>query len=156
MDSIKKISLLLLTVFYLFLSTGVTLLKTHCVCSDSTRISLYTEAESCNEALREHTCCADVVTCESCDPSHEHHTCGCDSPIVTYLKLTDHFGEDSELQYPLAKQLVLICFPEVESLQTVAFSPEPTVYPENSPPENPLYGRNLINFLHQRKIALFV
>lgn len=156
MDSIKKISLFLLTVFYLFLSTGVTLLKTHCLCSGSIRISLYTEAESCNDAVSDHTCCGEENLSESSNDSSEHHSCGCEAPVVTYLKLTNHFGEDSELEYPLAKQLILMYFPEVESLQTVAFSPEPTVYPENSPPENPLFGRNLINFLHQRKIALFV
>jgi hypothetical protein len=155
-ESIKKISLFLLTVFYLFLSTGVTLLKTHCLCSDSTRISLYTETKSCNDAIPEHTCCEEVNSCESCNAGHDHHTCGCDSPVVTYLKLTDHFGEDSELEYPLAKQLTLMYFSEVKSLKTIAFSSEPTIYPDNSPPENPLYGRNLINFLHQRKIALFV
>ena len=153
MQYYKRILTFIFTVFYLFLSTGVTLLETHCVCSDSTSISLYTTSESCNEIISDHTCCDGENTCTEYFVGNETHSCGCNEPIVTYLKLTNHFGEDSVLEYPIVQKLCVVYSPETVSFRVI-ISPESSVYPDYLPPENPLFGRFLITFLSQRKIAL--
>ena len=100
--------------------SGVTLLETHCVCSDSTSISLYTTSESCNEIIPDHSCCESENTCNEYFVSHnKHHSCGCNEPIVTYLKLTNHVGEGSYLEYPKSQQLYLVHFPEAESFRII-------------------------------------
>lgn len=154
MNACKHFLVIILTVFYLFLTTGVTLLSTHCLCSDSMNISLYTESESCFDAIPGHICCEDTNSCNDCDLNYEHHSCCCGEPIITYLKLTNHLNEDSNLEYPMGKQLYLSHFPKTTSFQLIVASSEVLVYPEYSPPESLLYGRFLITFLNQRKIAL--
>jgi hypothetical protein len=130
------------------------LLQTHCACSGDMSISLYPEVETYNEFIPDHDCCGHEITDENFNIGHALHSCGCGEPLFTYLKLTNHPGEDSELEYSRSEQLNLAYFPEVSSLQLIAFLPESSVYPEYSPPANPLYGRFLITFLNQRKIAL--
>lgn len=157
MDSIKKILIFLLAVFYLFLSTGVTLLETHCLCSNSTNVSLFVESDTFYDAVAVHSCCSNEEETASSEPvEHFMHSCGCGLPIVTYLKLTDHFSEDSTFEYTLVKQL---CFDE--SYDLLSFSPpvlsEKTLtYQNYSSPENHFFGRYLLNFINQRKIGTLV
>ena len=155
MNSFKHILLFVFTVFYLFLSTVITLFETHCVCSGSNSVSLFVASETCNEIIPDHDCCREVQknTCENCQIAHLHHSCGCNEPIVTYLKLTNHLGEGSALEYPIVQKLCVVYSPETASFRVI-ISPESSVYPDYSPPENLLYGRFLITFLNQRKIAL--
>lgn len=156
MNSLRQILFILLAVVYLFLSTGVVLFKTHCVCTGNNSVSLFAASESCNDIISDHNCCGDEkTTCENCQKDHQPHSCGCDEPIVTFLKLTDHFNEGSDLEYPFSKQLTLICFFDTESIQVVDTSISIEVFPYYSPPQKVLFGRFLINFLNQRKIALF-
>lgn len=154
MESLKKILVFLIAGFYLFLSTGVTLLQTHCLCSDSTSISLYAASESCTERISDHDSCEENSNCADSSTASGHDDCGCDAPVVTYLKLTNHLGDGSNLEYPLEKHLSLIPCSEIEFLRINVLPSLPIVYPDYSPPENPLYGRYLISFLNQRKIAL--
>lgn len=147
--------MLLLAVFYLLLSTGVVLFQTHCACSDSTRISMYTEPGVCiDDVVAGESCCSqaelgdkknDIQTCKSCN---------CDAPTITYLKLTDHSGVDSGLEYPFAQQLFLVNFPEAVLRQIIDTSNSPEVFPDYSPPQNYPHGRFLLNFINQRKIDL--
>jgi hypothetical protein len=150
----KKILLFFIAGLYLFLSTGVTLLQTHCLCSDSTRISLYADSESCMEAVAGQDCCEQDSQCSDNQTDHEHPFCGCEEPIVTYLKLSNHLGDGSALEYPTGKLICLDHLPKEKLLQKIVFLPEPIKYSEYSPPENERYGRVLITFLSQRKIAL--
>ena len=154
MNPIKKILLFVIAVVYLFLSTGVTLLQTHCLCSDSTRISLYAASESCNEIISDDGYCDEENKCQDIPTGHKDHSCGCDEPIVTYLKLTNHPDEGSNLEYSIGQQLTLVHFREALTLQLSVFSTGSTIYPDYYPPEDPLFGRFLIAFLNQRKIAL--
>lgn len=156
MNSFKHLLVFIFSVFYLFLSTGVTLFRTHCECSGSNSVSLFVASETCNEIIPDHDCCSEEqITHENCQIDHLHHDCGCTEPIITYLKLTNHFGEDSNLEYPIAKQFSLVHFAQAELIQIIDTSANPQVFPNYSPPENLLYGRFLITFLNQRKIALF-
>jgi len=156
-ESIKKILFFLLAVYYLFLSTGVTLLETHCLCSNSTNVSLFVESDTCNDAVSSHSCCSNEEESSVSEPIDQfQHSCGCDSPIVTYLKLTDHFGEDSSFEYTFVKQL---CFDQSFDLLTlshIVLSKEIRSYQNYSSPGNHLYGRDLLNFINQRKIAPLV
>lgn len=154
MKSWNKILLFVTAIVYLFLSTGVTLLQTHCLCSDSTRISLYAASESCDTENSDHGCCEEEKNHQESPVNQKHPFCGCDEPIVTYLKLTNHLDKGSNFEYPIGKQLSLVQCSESKLLQIINSTSLPIVYPEYSPPENPLYGRFLISFLHQRKIAL--
>ena len=154
MESLKKILLFFIAGLYLFLSTGVILLQTHCLCSDSTRISLYADSESCEEMVSDHGCCECENSCNDPNTSPKHDSCGCDKPIVTYLKLTNHLADGSNLEYSINKPLFLVHYKEASSLKPVVFSLGSTGYPDYSPPENTHYGRYLITLLHQRKIAL--
>lgn len=153
-DSMKKIVIVFLAVVYLFLSTGVTLYQTLCDCVGGVSVSLFVESETCDEILPDHHCAADENACAQCDVGHVHGSCGCDSPRVNYLKLTDHFGVNSNLVPPLSEPYFLIgsCEPGILNLQP--FQAKSPVFLDYSPPENPFFGRNLINFINQRKIAL--
>ena len=153
-ESLKKILLFLIAVIYLFLSTGVTMLQTHCLCSDSTSISFYSASGSCNESVSDHSCCEDEIYHNSIYTGHKVHDCGCDKPIVTYLKLTNHLDDNSELQYTAGKTLSLSQCMVTTLHKVINTAPDPIKYPDYSPPENSLYGRSLIAFLNQRKIAL--
>lgn len=154
MESLKKILVFFIAGLYLFLSTGVTLLQTHCLCSDSTRISLYADPESCLETSPGQDCCEHGSQCDDNQADHKHPFCGCEKPIVTYLKLTNPLNDGSALEYPIGKLICLDQFPHEKFLQKVILLPEPIKYSDYSPPENPRYGRYLISFLSQRKIAL--
>lgn len=154
MNPFRKILVFVIAVVYLFLSTGITLLKTHCLCSGSTRISLYVDSESCEEIVSDHGCCEQEKHCDDSAAGEQNHSCGCDEPIVTYLKLTSHLADGSNLEYPNNKPLFLVHYKEASILKPVVFSIGSTGYPEYSPPENTPYGRYLITLLHQLKIAL--
>lgn len=154
MNSFSKILIFALSGFYLFLSTGVMLFQTHCLCSDTSRISLYAAADSCTEIFPDQNCCGENDACGRIYLSEESHSCGCEDPQATYLKLAIHVGEDSHLEYPFVKQFLLANVPEIESGLDVVSSEEPVTHPYYSPPENQYFGRYLINFLNQRKIAL--
>lgn len=145
---------LIVTVLYFFLSTGVNLFRTHCECSGSTSISLFADSESNCDVTSEDSCCSDKKSCEAGEPGSEYKFCECDSPLVTYLKLTDHFGEDSNLEYPFAKQLFLVHFSEAEPIRDFILSETPKIYSFYTPPQHTLYGRFLLNYINQRKIAL--
>jgi len=156
-DSLKKILIFLLAVFYLFLSTGVTLLETHCLCSNSTNVSLFVESDTCHDVVSNHSCCSNEKEDASSEPAeHFKHSCGCDSPIVTYLKLTDHFSEDSKFEYTFVKQLCFDQSYEELSFIPIVLSEKTPTYQNYSSPENHFFGRFLINFINQRKIATLV
>jgi hypothetical protein len=156
-ESIKKILFFLLAVYYLFLSTGVTLLETHCLCSNSTNVSLFVESDSCHDIVSSHSCCSNEKESAVSEPIDQFkHSCGCDSPIVTYLKLTDHFGEDSNFEYTFVKQLYFDQSFELLSFSPKVLSEKTNTYQNYLSPENHLSGRELINFIHQRKIAPLV
>lgn len=154
MNSLRQLVVLSIAVLYFFLSTGVILFRTHCECSGSTSISLFAGSESNCDVTSEDSCCSDKKSCETGEPGLEYNFCECDSPLVTYLKLTDHFGEDSDLEYPFAKQLFLIHFSASEPILDNRLSEEPKVYSLYSPPQHALYGRFLLNYINQRKIDL--
>lgn len=154
MESLKKIGVFFIVGLYLFLSTGVTLLQTHCLCSDSTRISLYVDPDSCVETVYGQDCCEQGSQCDDNQSDHEHPFCGCDKPIVTYLKLSNHLGDGSALEYPTGKLICLDFIPQEEPLQKIVFLSPSIKYSDYSPPENTRYGRYLIALLSQRKIAL--
>lgn len=154
MNYFRQILVLLLAVFYLFLSTGVMLFQTHCECSDSTSISLYAEPEVCvDDVAADASCCSHPESSKKNDDS-PCNSCGCDTLTATYLKLTDHSGADSGLEYPFAKQLFLVYFSEAIPSRIIDTSNSPEVFPDYSPPQNYPSGRFLINFISQRKIAL--
>ena len=151
---LKQLLVFIVTVLYFFLSTGVNLFRTHCECSDSTNISLFANSESNCDETSEDSCCSDKKYCETGEPDSDYSLCECDSPTVTYLKLTDHFAEDSDLEYPFARQLILIHFFASEPILDFKLSEEPKIYSLYSAPQHSLYGRFLLNFIKQHKIAL--
>ena len=151
----RQILVFLLAVFYLFLSTGVVLFQTHCACSDSTSISMYTEPEVCiDNVVAVGSCCSQTESGDNTDDIQTCKSCNCDTPTITYLKLTDHSGADSGLEYPFAQQLFLVNFPEAVLCQIIDTSNSPKVFPDYSPPQNYPHGRFLLNFINQRKIDL--
>lgn len=153
-NQLKRILVFVIAVIYLFLSTGVALLETHCLCSDSKSISLNSASEPCYESISDHSCCTGEDQHKEEYPPENSHDCGCEEPVVTYLKLTNHLGDSSHLQYPNAKNLGLVNRVETALLKLMDSSSETAAYPDYLPPENTLYGRYLITFLNQRKIAL--
>lgn len=153
-DKLKSILVFLIAVIYLLLSTGVALLETHCLCSDSKIISLNSTSDPCDESISDHNCCGEEDQHKDVCQPEKSHDCGCEEPVVTYLKLTNHLGESSHLQYPNAKNLGLVNKVETTLLKLIDLSSETAAFPDYLPPENALFGRYLITFLNQRKIAL--
>lgn len=153
MESFKKIGYLLIALVYLLLSTGVALVKTNCVCADLTDISVYDISDTHSESLSDHNCCEESLPVNGNNHANEHSACGCDIPTVTYFKLTNHPGSETKLEYPFGKTLCIAYFPETIIFSVENVPAEVVEYPNYSPPEKP-YGRILISFLNQRKIAL--
>lgn len=129
------------------------MVKTNCLCSDSTKLSLYDISDAKDNILADQNCCEKDLPSE--DNSRENHSadCGCDSPTVTYIKLNSHHGSDTNLEYPSGKIIGLVEKAEVIILTLEHPSVTEETYPYYLPPEKP-YGRILISFLNQRKIAL--
>lgn len=150
MKSFRKIVLTVFAVFYLFLTTGITLFKTQCSCTGNSSVSLFAAEKVCDMPEESDSCCGGG---ESSTASHDD--CGCNTPTVNYLKLTDHFGEASGLKYPMPKLLLVIHPVETETFKLFVPESGPIFLPDYSPPENNFFGRYLVNFLNQRKIALF-
>lgn len=150
MKSFRQIVLTVFAVFYLFLTTGITLFKTQCSCTGNSSVSLFAAEKVCDMPEESDSCCGGG---ESSADSHDD--CGCNTPTVNYLKLTDHFGEASGLKYPMPKLLLVIHPVEAETFKLVVPESGPIFLPDYSPPENTFFGRYLVNFLNQRKIALF-
>lgn len=151
----RKILVIGFAVIYFFLSTGIMLFQTHCECLGRTNVSLFVAADTCDEVNAEHDCCSVESKCEHCQSENIHHSCGCDSPVVSYLKLAEHLGEDSNFEYPLAKMLSLLNISIIETVEELLPEKSPAHFTYYSPPENKKAGRILINFLNQRKVAFF-
>ncbi|MDO8928146.1 MAG: hypothetical protein Q7W54_04070 [Bacteroidota bacterium] len=154
MKTINKILVLVFSVLYLFLSTGVMLFQTHCECLGSASVSLFVAADSCSDTITEDDCCSTESNCINSQTEEKLHSCGCESPVVSYLKLTEHFDEGSNFEYPLAKIISLLNIAVNETVEEILPEKSPFHFAYYSPPENKKAGRNLINFLNQRKIAL--
>ncbi|MBC8004945.1 MAG: hypothetical protein H7X84_05690 [Verrucomicrobia bacterium] len=153
-DKLKSILVFVIAVIYLFLSTGVALLETHCLCSDSKSITLNSASEPCYESIFDHNCCGEEDQLKDVYQPENSHDCGCEEPQVTYLKLTSHLGDSSTLQQSNGKYLNFVSRIETALLKRMDSSTETVAYPDYLTPEDPLYGRFLITFLNQRKIAL--
>jgi hypothetical protein len=151
--SLKKIGYILIAFVYLFLSTGVALVKTNCLCSDSSNISFYDISDSNSEIITHSICCGETLPISKNNDDNEHAACGCDIPVITYLKLNNHPGSDTKLEYPAGKAYVTGYLPNEIIVNLENVTSEAEIYPYYSPPEKP-FGRILISFLHQRKIAL--
>lgn len=154
MNSFKQLVVLIVAVLYLFLSTGVVLFRTHCECSGRTSVSLYAGSQSTCGVSTEDSCCSDHTTSETGTPDSEPGCCSCDSPVVSYLKLTDHSGEDYRLEYPQGKPVFLIPVSVYEPISDFSYSENTKVFSLYSPPPNTQYGRFLLNCINQRKLAL--
>jgi len=152
-ESLKKTGYILIALVYLFLSTGIALIKTNCLCSENTIISLYDISDSESEILSDQNCCEETFPKDENNKGIEYSSCGCSIPIVTYLKLNNHPGSETKLEYPVGK-ILFIVYSSVEILLNLEnLSSDVEKYPIYSPPEKP-YGRILISLLNQRKIAL--
>jgi hypothetical protein len=151
--TINKILVLAFSVLYLFLSTGITLFQTHCECLGSTSVSLFVAAEMCDETISEHDCCSSESENKHGQPYKTDHSCGCDSPIISYLKLTNHLDKDSNFEYPMARIIGLLNIAVSETVEQLL--PERSVahFTYYTPPNNKMVGRDLIHFIHQSKIA---
>jgi hypothetical protein len=152
--TINKILVLVFSVLYLFLSTGVMLFQTHCECLGSASVSLFVAADSCDDAISEDDCCSTRSNCINSQTEEKLHSCGCESPVVSYLKLSEHFDEGSNFEYPLAKIINMLNVAVIETVEQILPEKSPINFTHYSRPENKKAGRNLINFLNQRKIAL--
>ena len=141
------------SVLYFFLSTGVMLFQTNCECLGQTNVSLFVASEMCDETISEHNCCSSESENKHGQPDKTDHSCGCDSPIISYLKLTNHLDKDSNFEYPMARIIGLLNIAVSETVEQLL--PEKSVvhFTYYAPPENKKVGRDLINFIHQSKIA---
>jgi len=152
-ESIKKIGYILIALVYLFLSTGIALVKSNCLCSDNTIISFYDISDSEAEILSGENFCEETHPNDEKKNVSDYSSCGCATPTVTYLKLSNHPGSETKLEYPVGK-ILFIVYSSAEILLNIEnLSSDIQKYPIYSPPEKP-YGRILISLLNQRKIAL--
>ena len=148
MESIKKIGYILIALVYLFLSTGIVLVKTNCLCSDITNISINKISDTEDEIHAHQNCC----TSENIK-DHEHPLCGCDIPEIAFLNLTHQPGSNIKLEYPVWKTFSIVNIFHEISHPIKNDSAEIEIIPAYPPPEKPS-GRILISLLNQRKIAL--
>lgn len=130
------------------------LYQTHCECLEISKVSLFAASKQNDQTNAEDCCCS----MESKSANFRQHliqqSCGCDAPVLVYLKLASHLGEDSILEYPLAK---IISLQNVAVIETVdQLLPEKLFvhFTYYAPPDNRKVGRTLVNFLKQYKIAL--
>ena len=143
-----------LSVLFFFFSTGVVLYQTHCECFGISKVSLFATSNQSDQTNTEFDCCSMESKSASCKLDIIQQSCGCEAPVPIYLKLASHLGEDSILEYPLAK---IISRQNVAVIETVdQLLPEKLFvhFTYYAPPDNKMAGRTLVNFLKQYKIAL--
>lgn len=145
-----------LSVLFLFLSTGVMLYQTHCECLGSSKISLFAASELSNHTTAEDNCCSTESKPASFQLDIIQQACGCDLPVFIYLKLSRHLGEDSTLEYSLAKIISLQNIAVIETVEQLLPEKLFVHFTNYAPPHTKKVGRALVNFLNQYKIALFV
>jgi len=126
------------------------------LCSDTTRISLFENPDTCNDDDIENSCCGSDHQDQS--PTKEDpidRSCGCNKVELIDIKLSNHIDECSSPEYSFTNQFSFLQY--TTSSQVIPESlPEIVINSENySPPGNYLYGRNLINFINQLKIPLY-
>lgn len=153
--TLRKIVVIGLSVLFLFLSTGVMLYQTHCECLGSSKVSLFAAHELSNHTTAEDNCCS-----TESKPANYHldiiqQACGCDLPVLIYLKLSGHLGEDSTLEYSLAKIINLQNVAVTETVEQLLPEKSFLHFTYYTPPDTKKVGRTLVNFLKQYKIALF-
>jgi len=151
----RKIVGILLSVLFFFLSTGVTLYQTHCECLGISKVSLFAAYELSEHATTEADCCYTEPILASNQTDQIQQSCGCDLPVLIYLKLSSHLGEDSNREYSLAKLIILQNAAVIETVEQLLPEKQFARYTNYTPPDTKKVGRTLVNFLNQYKIALF-
>jgi hypothetical protein len=152
---LRKIGVIGLSVLFLFLSTGVMLYQTHCECLGSSGVSLFAAHELSDHSASECDCCS--IESKPAIPYLDsiQQECGCVPPIVIYLKLSSHSGDDSTLEYSLAKKITLQNIAVIETVEQLLPEKLFVHFTNYEPPLTKKVGRTLVNFLKQYKIALF-
>lgn len=123
------------------------------MCIDKTNISFNAISAVENNSLSDQHCCEEHLPSPENNKETNPSDCGCDIATVTYLKLVNHPGSETKLEYPVGKTLCIAYVPASIILLLENAAAEVKTLPPYSPPEKP-YGRILISFLNQRKIAL--
>jgi hypothetical protein len=149
----RKILFIGFSFIYLFLSTGVILFQTHCNCSGQTNVSMYASQSPCEPESSDNGCCEEQTSCCSI-PEKQESSCGCNVPEITFLKLTDHFAKDVNPTLSATNFICLLAGFANETFEEPNLQ-KSTDHVWHSPPDTKISGRFLINFIHQRKIALF-
>lgn len=155
MRTLRKIVVVGLSVLFFFLSTGVMLYQTHCECLGSSKVSLFSAHELSEHTTTEYDCCSAESKSANYQLGIIQQSCGCDLPVLIYLKLTSHLGEDSILEYPLAKIISLQNVAVIETVEHLLPEKLFVHFTNYAPPDTKKVGRTLVNFLKQYKIALF-
>ena len=155
MRTFRKIVVIGLSVLFLFLSTGVMLYQTHCECLGSSKVSLFAAHELSDHTTAEDNCCSTESKPANYQLDAIQQACGCDLPVLIYLKLSRHLGEDSTLEYSLAKIINLQNIAVIETVEQLLPEKLFVHFTNYAPPHTKKVGRTLVNFLKQYKIALF-
>lgn len=155
MRTLRKIVVVGLSVLFLFLSTGVMLYQTHCECLGSSKVSLFAASQLSDYTTTEDDCCSTESKPANFQLDIIQQACGCDLPVLIYLKLSRHLGEDSTLEYSLAKITGLQNVAVVETVEQLLPEKSFVHFTYYTPPDTKKVGRTLVNFLKQYKIALF-
>jgi hypothetical protein len=144
-----------LSVLFLFLSTGVMLYQTHCECLGSSKVSLFAAHELSDHTTTGDDCCS--IESKPVIPQLDaiQQACDCDLPVLIYLKLSRHLGEDSTLEYSFAKIISLQNIAVIETVEQLLPEKLFVQFTNYAPPHTKKVGRTLVNFLKQHKIALF-
>jgi len=153
-NSLKHTLVILFALFYLIISTGLTLVQMNCACSGQKSLYVHTYHISPESEPGCDSCCAPEVPSTCCNTTDsDSDSCGCTVPEINFIRLSNVIGGEIAVLRPvLSIQTLLVLQPECRFDFTYPAEVE-TVKIKYYPPENQLSGRCLINFISQRKIA---
>ncbi|MEL7587945.1 MAG: hypothetical protein AAGU19_14650 [Prolixibacteraceae bacterium] len=121
----------------------------------SSKVSLFAAPEMSDHTTTEADCCSTVSKPANYQLDTIQQACGCDLPVLIYLKLSGHLGEDSTPEYSLAKITNLQNVAVIETVEQLLPEKSFAHFTYYAPPDTKKVGRTLVNFLKQYKIALF-
>jgi len=153
-NSLKNILVFVFTLFYLIISTGLTLVKMNCACSGQKSLSVHTYHISPESNSDCDSCCQPEVTSTCCNTTDsDSDSCGCTVPEINFIRLSNVIGGEIAVLKPVLTIQTLLFFQPDHRIDFTYPAEIETIRIKYFPPENQLSGRYLINFISQRKIA---
>lgn len=148
---IRNISIILFSVFYMLVSIGIIIENSYCYCNGGSIISVAQLPDSVYSSIQCNSCCNSNTEQSTCSEDGCAESCACNKPIINFIKLTKHFGENSipaNLSNNEIFDIFLVSSDKIDMSSEIEDFISLIHY---FPPDNLYSGRILLNFIKQLK-----